>query len=79
LRNTGHPVNLRLGRQRSSGSPEDSPADPLYVGGFASYHSGGAMFLFADGSIKFLSQNIDAETYQSMGDRADGKLIEQQW
>lgn len=76
LRNTGHPINLRLGRQRSTSSSEDSPADPLHVGGFASYHSGGANFLFADGSIRFLSQSIDAVTYQSMGDRADGRLIE---
>lgn len=79
LRNTGHPINLLRGYPQATGNADDSPVDPLFVGGFASYHSGGAMFLFADGSIKFLSQGIDAETFQSMGDRADGKLIEQQW
>jgi prepilin-type processing-associated H-X9-DG protein/prepilin-type N-terminal cleavage/methylation domain-containing protein len=38
----------------------------LNVGGdddsFGSYHTGGAHFLFADGHVKFISENIDANT-----------------
>jgi len=43
--------------------------------GYASYHVGGAQFLFADGSVQFLSENIDYETYCNLGDRFDGNPI----
>ncbi len=44
--------------------------------GFKSRHPGGAQFVFADGSVHFLSQNIDYMTYQKLGDRRDGKAVE---
>jgi prepilin-type N-terminal cleavage/methylation domain-containing protein/prepilin-type processing-associated H-X9-DG protein len=40
--------------------------------GFKSQHSGGAQFVLCDGSVHFLSQNIDYTTYQKLGDRRDG-------
>ncbi|SFJ50442.1 DUF1559 domain-containing protein [Planctomicrobium piriforme] len=44
--------------------------------GFRSLHAGGAQFVLADGSVRFLSENIDhAGTYQRLGGRSDGKLI----
>jgi prepilin-type N-terminal cleavage/methylation domain-containing protein/prepilin-type processing-associated H-X9-DG protein len=44
--------------------------------GFRSAHVGGAQFLFADGSVHFLSQNINhATTYQRLGGRKDGQPI----
>lgn len=49
-----------------------------YSFGFRSNHTGGAFFLFVDGSVQFLSENIDhAQTYQALGGRADGKVIGQ--
>lgn len=44
--------------------------------GFRSRHTGGAHFLFVDGSVRFLSQNIDHQsTYQRLGGRADGQVV----
>jgi len=43
--------------------------------GFVSLHSGGANFLFADGSVKFLKQSISMPTYCALGSRAGGEVI----
>jgi prepilin-type processing-associated H-X9-DG protein len=41
--------------------------------GFKSRHSGGANFVFADGSVHFLQQGIDQRTYNLLGCRNDGQ------
>jgi prepilin-type N-terminal cleavage/methylation domain-containing protein/prepilin-type processing-associated H-X9-DG protein len=41
--------------------------------GFKSYHSNGANFVFADGSVHFLQQSIDVRTYNLLGCRNDGQ------
>jgi len=41
--------------------------------GFKSRHSGGANFLFGDGSIHFINQSISMSTYQYLGGRNDGQ------
>jgi prepilin-type N-terminal cleavage/methylation domain-containing protein/prepilin-type processing-associated H-X9-DG protein len=89
LRNTGTPINKtlepglegRFGAGRLPGSPEDKPqtGNPLYVGGFSSYHPGGANFAMVDGSVRFLSETIDKSLYEAFGNRADGKLIDGQY
>jgi prepilin-type N-terminal cleavage/methylation domain-containing protein/prepilin-type processing-associated H-X9-DG protein len=43
--------------------------------GHASYHAGGAQFVMADGSVRFLSDAIDYPTYCLFGDIADGQPI----
>jgi prepilin-type N-terminal cleavage/methylation domain-containing protein/prepilin-type processing-associated H-X9-DG protein len=43
--------------------------------GFKSLHPNGAQFVFVDGSVHFLPQNIDHTTYQMLGDRQDGLSI----
>lgn len=43
--------------------------------GYASYHSGGAQFLLVDGSVHFISENVDYQTYCNLGDRIDGQTI----
>ena len=42
--------------------------------GFKSLHTGGAQFVFADGSVHFLPASIDYMTYQRLGDRRDGQV-----
>ena len=41
--------------------------------GFKSKHRGGAHFLFCDGTVRFLADNLSYDTYQRLGDRRDGK------
>ena len=47
--------------------------------GFKSQHKGGAQFALCDGSIQFLSENIDYITYQRLGDRRDGQPLPDEW
>jgi prepilin-type N-terminal cleavage/methylation domain-containing protein/prepilin-type processing-associated H-X9-DG protein len=44
--------------------------------GFRSRHVGGAQFLMADGSARFLSESINHQTYQNLGGRSDGKVVQ---
>jgi prepilin-type N-terminal cleavage/methylation domain-containing protein len=39
--------------------------------GFSSFHVGGCHFLMSDGSVHFVSQNIDLNVYRQLGQRAD--------
>jgi prepilin-type N-terminal cleavage/methylation domain-containing protein/prepilin-type processing-associated H-X9-DG protein len=58
----------------------DSPLE-----GFGSQHAGGAHFLLADGSVRFISENIqwndllnsydDVGIYHSLGSKSDGRAI----
>lgn len=43
---------------------------------FKSRHTGGAHFLYCDGSVHFISENIDYMTYQKLGERHDGYPME---
>ncbi len=43
--------------------------------GFKSLHPNGSQFVFGDGSVKFLPQNIDMITYNYLGDKADRKAV----
>jgi prepilin-type N-terminal cleavage/methylation domain-containing protein len=75
LRNTGSAVNdPKVFEQRPAADPVE-PAGSLRVGGFGSYHTGGAQFVLADGSVHFLSSNIDPAIYRQLGNRADGQLL----
>ena len=44
--------------------------------GASSYHPGGASFCLADGSVVFLSDGIDYQTYNFLGNKADGNPAE---
>jgi prepilin-type N-terminal cleavage/methylation domain-containing protein/prepilin-type processing-associated H-X9-DG protein len=64
---------VRLPGVAADASDEDS--DDLN-GGFGSYHTGGgANFAFGDGSVRYLSSRMDADTFRFLGNRADGELI----
>ncbi len=46
-----------------------------YEVSFGSNHPGGANFAFADGSVHFVDDSINAETYSHLGSRADGHVV----
>jgi prepilin-type processing-associated H-X9-DG protein len=43
--------------------------------GFKSRHPGGVNFAFCDGSVRFISQFINQETYTYLSSRADGRVV----
>jgi len=85
LRNTGSPINadVKAARRgiwgwRQALEWDESAAALggwLTVGGFGSMHDGGANFLFGDGRVSFVSEQIDQPVYQQLGHRGDGKLL----
>ena len=42
---------------------------------FGSFHVGGAQFLFADGSVRFIQETIISTTYRNLGVIQDGNVI----
>ena len=43
---------------------------------FASPHEGGAFFVFADGQVRFISENIDFGTYQHLSTIANNEVLD---
>ena len=43
---------------------------------FYSHHEGGAFFLFCDGAVRFISENIDGGTYRSLSSVAGNEIID---
>jgi prepilin-type N-terminal cleavage/methylation domain-containing protein len=55
-----------------------APANvPTPVGGFASSHPGIVQFVMGDGSVRVIRNTIDLKTYQQLGHRADGQLLDE--
>ncbi len=50
---------------------ETEMPEQLYVGGFSSYHHGGANFAFGDGSVRMLFDGIAPKVYSQLGRRDD--------
>jgi prepilin-type N-terminal cleavage/methylation domain-containing protein len=79
LRNTGiiegHP-RMSIGSVQPDPQPgPNSGTGTLYVGGFGSHHTGGFQIALCDGSIRFISQNINPKVLRRMGHRSDGELL----
>ncbi len=67
-------LNDRAIKDRSGRLPMHPP-EPMAVGGFGSYHQGGAQFAFADGSVRFMSDSMNPELRVQLAHRADGELL----
>lgn len=76
LRNTGIPIDVYVSRYSTDVVVLPGTPDPvLATRGFSSWHTGGAQFSLADGSVRFLSENIDVDVYSHLGDREDGHTL----
>ena len=58
------------GRMNGTGVNSEGELDQ-----FSSLHTGGAQFLLGDGSVRFISENIDGGTWENLGQRNDGQVI----
>ncbi len=67
LGSTGVPMNQRK-------PAVGTPAFAAYEISFGSRHTGGAQFAMADGSVRFLSENLDARVYSALGTRDGGEV-----
>jgi prepilin-type N-terminal cleavage/methylation domain-containing protein/prepilin-type processing-associated H-X9-DG protein len=47
----------------------------MFMGGYLSEHPGGINVAFGDGSVSFLSEDIDYIAYQYLGNKADGETV----
>lgn len=64
----------------STGPKLNSRLDPSVHGvlmemSFGSYHTGGAHFGMADGSVRFISENVNLATYRGMGSRNGREVL----
>ncbi|MHC4876970.1 MAG: DUF1559 domain-containing protein [Planctomycetota bacterium] len=77
LRNTGKRPNQAPATAGNFLGTDDGALfeDVLEVGGFGSWHVGGSQFVLGDGSVRFISENIDIELYQRLGNRRDEKIV----
>ncbi|HEY4262407.1 MAG TPA: DUF1559 domain-containing protein, partial [Schlesneria sp.] len=65
---TAHPINFMNASLISSIPTGANPRWDESIG-FRSYHVGGAHFLMGDGSVKFVSENIDGTNYRALASR----------
>ncbi len=52
-----------------------TPNSTNHIANFSSMHDGGFQVLMADGSVHFLSQNINYDTFRWLGQHSDGNVI----
>lgn len=52
-----------------------TPNTTNHIVNFSSEHTGGCHFLLCDGSVRFLSRNVNYDTFRWLGERQDGQVL----
>lgn len=61
---------------RIVGDADHTPNNPVHhQDDFSSYHVGGAHFLMGDGTVRFISSNIDAAVFKGLATRQMGEVV----
>ncbi|MBX9580711.1 MAG: DUF1559 domain-containing protein [Gemmataceae bacterium] len=71
-------INYRIDTKdpdNCTGDPARARANAAITASFRSRHTGGAMFAFGDGTVRFLRDGIDPVVFNRYGCRNDGKVI----
>jgi len=71
---TAHPINF-MNESLQQNLPTQANARWDESIGFRSFHVGGCHFLLGDGSVRFVSENIDGATYRALASRDGGEVI----
>jgi prepilin-type N-terminal cleavage/methylation domain-containing protein/prepilin-type processing-associated H-X9-DG protein len=71
----GAPALMKLNSKRLNLDPVNGTDDYDHNWGFSSVHEGGASFAMVDGSVRFVNDAIDYETYCRLSDKADGHKV----
>jgi prepilin-type processing-associated H-X9-DG protein len=71
LRNTGNPLNTITGTGLRVSSGGTANAN----GAFASRHPGGANFAYGDGSVSFMTDDINTDSYRYLSTIAGGEIL----
>ena len=58
-----------------TGTSCNGSGNRVTANGFKSRHVGGAHFVLMDGSVRFVSENVDFRNYNRIGDRRDGEVV----
>ncbi|MCA8994528.1 MAG: DUF1559 domain-containing protein [Planctomycetaceae bacterium] len=70
MRTTENPINTPPGTGITT-----SPYGIALNGAFGSQHVGGAQFLFGDGHVSFLSENLSLTVYRALSTREGGEVV----
>ena len=72
---SGTPYGINMDYPNTDILPGGVRAGFLTGCGFRSRHPGGAQFLLADGSVRFISETINMLTFSALGTKAGGEVI----
>ena len=76
MRTADNPINWPLGEEPQE-ERRVGKFQKIYANGaFSSQHPGGANFVYADGHVVFITDDIDLSTYQALATRAQEDLLD---